>query len=186
MDRAIPASELEQLLSGVQQQCAGMERTVHGRDVREIVVSVIIVAIFAAMWPNFRTEPVTSLGIGLIILGAVLIIGVLLWSRKPAPLPFDATVLECSRNRLAWIDGQIRLLQNVVWWYVGPLTTGLLLFAWGRAGGDPVGFVVPGAFFLAVGAGVVYLNRWAVRCSLQPIREDLVRLIETLESTDGA
>jgi hypothetical protein len=186
MDRSIPAEELQKLMIGVQQRFGGMEKTVHGRDVREIVASLIVAVTFALMLPLFRSSPVAMLGIGLIILSAGLIICVLLSSRAPAPMPFDASVLECSRIRLAWMDRQIRLLRTVVWWYVAPLTTGLLVFAWGQTGGDPLGFGIQAAIFLAIGAGVVYLNRYAVRCSLQPVRDELARLIEALESTNGA
>jgi hypothetical protein len=184
MDRSIPADQLGQLMDGVQRRCAGVERQVHWRDVREIIASVILVAIFASMWPLYRSSPVAILGVALIILGAGLIIYVLLSSRTPEPLPFQASVLECSRHRLAWMDRQIGLLRTVAWWYVGPLISGVLLFNWGLAHGDLYAFVPQAVVAIVIGTGVVLLNQWAVRQAFEPVRDDLVRLIETLESTD--
>src|SRR5271165_3581038 len=135
MDRSISTSELQDLLNVVQQRCAGMERTIHGRDVREILAAVFVVGAFAAMWPLYRSSPVAILGVALICLGAAIIIYVLMSARKLEPLSFHASVLDFSRNRLAWLDNQIRLLRTVVWWYVAPLCIGCLLVTWGIARG---------------------------------------------------
>jgi len=182
MDRSIASPELYELMSVVQQRCAGTERHVHGRDVREILAAVFVVGAFAAMWPLYRSSRVAILGVALIILGAALIIYVLMSSRAPAPLSFHASVLEFSRHRLAWLDRQIRLLQTVAWWYVAPLCVGCLLLGWGVTGGQGLVFGLQALFTLAVGTGIVFLNQWTVRQALQPVRDDLLRLIEALES----
>jgi len=184
MDRSISSSELQDLLNVVQHRCTGMERTIHGRDVREILAAVFVVGAFASMWPIYRSSPVAILGVTLICLGAALIIYVLLSARKPEPLSFDASVLDFTRNRLAWLDGQIRLLRTVVWWYVAPLCTGLLLLHWGINRGAWLVFGLQALIVIAVAAGVVVLNQWAVRHSLQPVRDELARLIEALEIAD--
>jgi len=184
MDRSISSSELQDLLNFVQQRCAGMERTIHGRDVREILAAVFVVGAFAAMWPLYRSSPVAMLGVALICIGAALIIYVLMSAQKPEPLSFQASVLDCSRNHLAWLDGQIRLLRTVVWWYVAPMCAGVLLFTWGIARGAWLVFALQSLFTLAVATGIVVLNQWAVRRGLQPVRDDLARLIEVLETTD--
>jgi len=183
MDRSISSSKLQELLNVVQRRCAGMERSIHGRDVREILAAVFVVGGFAAMWPLYRSSPVAILGVALICLGAALTIYVLLSARKPEPLSFDASVLDFSRNRLAWFDSQIRLLRTVVWW-VAPLCVGCLLLNWGISRGAWLVFGLQALIALAVAAGIVVLNQWAVRRSLQPVRNDLARLIEALESAD--
>jgi hypothetical protein len=103
----------------------------------------------------------------------------------PKPLSFHASVLEFAGNRRAWLDRQVRLLQTVAWWYVAPLGAGCLLFGWGATGGAEPAFALHAIVVLAVGTGIVLLNRWAVRRYLLPVRDDLTRLIETLESTDA-
>jgi hypothetical protein len=184
MDRAIPTSELEKLLDMVQRRYAGIEHQVRGRDIREILVAVLVVGATAVMWPLCRSSPAAVLGFALIVLGAALIIYVLLSAKTTAPLPFQASVLEFSRNRLAWLDRQIRLLQTVVWWYVAPLSVGCLLLVWGLSGGAGLAFGVQALLVVAIGMGVVLLNQWTVRKYMQPVRDDLARLIEALDSRD--
>ena len=93
----------------------------------------------------------------------------------------QASVLECSREHLAWLDRQIVLLKNVIWWYVAPLCVGCLLFGWGLAHGSMLAFALHTVIVLAVGAGIVLLNQYAVRRSLQPVRDEVARLIDSLE-----
>ena len=139
---------------------------------------------FAAMWPIYRSSPAAILGVALIVCGAGFIVYSLLSSRTPAPTSFQASVLECSRNRLAWLDRQIGLLNSVLWWYVAPICLGSLLFGWGLTGGSPLAFGFHAVIILAIGAGIVRLNQWTVRQHLQPLRGEVVRLIENLERVD--
>ena len=75
------------------------------------------------------------------------------------------------RNRRAWLDGQISLLRSVVWWYVGPIGVGLLLFHWGLAKRFPDRLQRAGRDRPCRVYGVVLLNRWSVREALLPVRE---------------
>jgi hypothetical protein len=184
MERSISPSEIQALLDSVQKQYANLERSIHGRDVREIVAALLVVALFVAGWPLCRSSPAAISGIGLVCAGAVCITLVLLSARRPEPLPFGSSVLEFSRGRLAWLDRQIRLLQTVAWWYVAPICVGCLLFTWGITDGRWFAFGLQAVLTFAVGAGIIALNRWAVRKGLQPVRDDLARLIEALEPAD--
>jgi hypothetical protein len=184
MERSISPSELHELLNHVQERYTSMERTIHGRDLREIVAALLVAVLFAALWPVYRSSLIAVSGIGLICAGAVCITIVLLSARKPEPLPFGASVVEFSRSRLAWIDRQIRLLRTVAWWYVAPICVGCLLFTWGITGGSRPTFGLQVVFTIAVGVGIIALNRWAVRKSLQPIRDELARLIDALDAAN--
>ena len=161
-----------------------MERQVHVRDVCEVLAAVILVRAIAAAWPLYRSSLVAILGVALIFAGAALVIYVLMSAKATAPLPFHASVLECSRNRLVWLDRQIRMLRTVAWWYLGPLFGGSLLLHWGLTGGG-IAFGVVVLVLLAVGTGIVLLNQAAARRHLQPVREEVLRLIEALESADA-
>jgi hypothetical protein len=183
VDRPVSSTELQQVLVNVQQRCAGLERSVHWRDVREILAVVFGVAAFAAMWALYRTSFVASLGVAIIILGGTVIVYVLLSSRKQSVLPLNASVLEFSRQRLAWVDAQIHLLQTAVWWYVAPCFLGCLLVGWGLTGGRRLFFSLLVLLDVAVAAQIIHLNRRAARRDLQPIREEVARLIEVLETT---
>lgn len=181
LDRSLPPAEIDPFLLAVQQRYAELERQVHGRDVREILAALIVVGGFAALWPIYRSSPVAIAGVVLIICGAALIVYVLMSSRSREPESFQTSVLQCARHRRAWLDRQIVLLRNVVWWYVAPICAGSLLFGWGLAHGSIVAFTVHAAIVLAVCASIVVLNHSAVRRSLQPVRDEVSRLIDSLE-----
>jgi hypothetical protein len=183
-ERPVPPPELQALFQQTERRCHETERVVYSRDLREIVAALVVVGAFAAILPLCRSSPASMLGVAIIIAGGLVIVAVLLVSRKPAPLTFDLSMLEFCRRRLAWLDGQIRLLQTVVWWYVAPMTIGCLFFHWGLAGGLTPAFAVAALLTLAIAAGIVVLNHYAVRHAMEPVREQVVRLIETLEAGD--
>jgi hypothetical protein len=77
-------------------------------------------------------------------------------------------------------------LQTVAWWYIGPLFGGVLLLEWGITGYSRIAIAIAATIVIVVGAGLVVLNQRAVRNCLQPIRDDLKRLIDTLERPDAS
>jgi hypothetical protein len=184
MDRSIPPNDLNDLVAVVERRCTETERQVRGRDTREVLAALVVVGAFAAMWPLYRSSPVAVFGVALIVFGSALIVYMLMRSRTQDPAPFHNSVLEFSRTRLAWLDRQIRLLRNVVWWYVAPLAAGCLLFGWGLAGGRSVAFALHAVVVIAVATGIVLLNQWVVRRHLQPLRDNLARLIQSLEAKE--
>lgn len=179
-DRPMGPPEIRKVLEVVQGRYETVERTVHGRDVREILAALFVIAVFGAMWPIWRVSRVAIVGALIIMAGMGLIVLMLLSARKPAPLSFDTSVLEFSRRRLAWLDGQVRLLRSVAWWYVAPTFVGCLLIFWGLTHGDLLAFGPLALFDVAVAAFIIGLNRYAVRKSLLPVREDVARLVDAL------
>ena len=184
MERSISPSELDQLLSVVQGRCAEMERQVHGRDVREILAAVFVVGAFAAMWPIYRSSPVAILGVVLIVCGAAFIVYVsaVLENSCAHVLPgFGAGMLAEPSGVARSPDRPPEQRFLVV---CGPICLGCLLFGWGLTGGSPLAFGFHAVIILAIGAGIVRLNQWTVRQHLQPLRGEVVRLIENLERVD--
>jgi hypothetical protein len=185
VDRPLAADRFKELLSVAQQKYSKLERTVYWRDLREIAAAMFVMVAFAAGWPAFyRKSLVAAAGAGILILAPPFIVYMLIRARRPIALPLDASVLDCSRQRLTWLDRQIQLLQTVAYWYVAPIFVGIVLFDWGLARGHWLFFsahVATSALFCLF---VIFLNRRAVRKQLLPIREELVQVIAGLERAD--
>ena len=179
----VSATELQQLVLAAQQRYGELERKLHWRDVREILLGMLVVAGFAAGWPMYRSSLVASLVVAVIMVSAPIIMFVQISASKPASTPFTAAVLEFSRQKLAWLDRQISLLQTMVWWSVAPLFTGCMLVFWGLTPGKWLPFCILTLFAISVSAVVVFWNRRSVRIQLMPMRQELAALIETLEPT---
>jgi hypothetical protein len=185
VNRSAGSADLQRLLVAIQEQCDGLERSAHRRDVREILTAIVVVAFFAAGWPVFRHSMAASLGMALIVLGYFIFVFALLVARRPAPMPLNASVLEFSRQRLAWIDRQIHLLTTAVWWYVTPSFVGVPLAAWGLTSGNHIFFIVLTLFFIVASVQYVYSRRRTARNRWQPVRDEIARLLEDLEAMNS-
>jgi hypothetical protein len=180
--RPTAAPDVRQLLQNAQRRFGNLEKTIFWRDVREILAGVLVVCCFAGAWPIFRTSAVASVGVAIIILSTPLIIYTLLAANRSRTPQFTTSVLDFSRQKLAWVDRQIRLLQTVVVWYVAPLFVGIMLAAWGLTPGRWLMFAQISAMTIAVMFVTLWLNRRSVQNDLLPVRRELVELIESLES----
>jgi hypothetical protein len=82
------------------------------------------------------------------------------------------------------VDTQIRLLENVLWWYIAPMAVGLGLVVLGDDGLSwfTLGYGAAVAVFCAV---VYVLNQRTVRRSLRPRREKWTRLLRRLEAASS-
>lgn len=97
---------------------------------------------------------------------------------------------------LAEVDRQIRLLRDILWWYLLPLGLSMLPFVIHVALRERLGVwwaVVPPVVLIGFGSAVFYfvyrLNQAAVRTTLEPRRAELAALLESLggpESTADA
>jgi hypothetical protein len=88
-----------------------------------------------------------------------------------------AELLETERTK---VEGQIRLLESVVSWYIVPPAVGAMLIVIGL---DGLSWFTAGyaLFTLAIAVLVYWLNRLAVRHDLRPRRAQLERLIQELK-----
>jgi hypothetical protein len=106
--------------------------------------------------------------------------------------PAVPALLGSARESLAQVEHQIRLLRNVLWWYLLPFLIPILVFfahvAW-RTSQDWLeraaffGFL--SSFVVALYGWIYWLNQRAVRLQLEPRRQELLALVASLgdEST---
>lgn len=170
----------ERLLEWVRVESETFERKIRRQDLFETLAAVFVVAAFGY-------EAATSTT-WLARIGALIVVGssvfVVWWLRRArkagAVRSMDLPVAERLRAERERIDLQIRLLETVLWWYVGPLAVGAVLFALGLE----TGTVATTLTLSVVAAGCVFvwwLNRRVVRRRLRPRRDEMTRSLDGLQ-----
>lgn len=173
----------EQLLRHVKAEAEAFDERIRRRDRREMIAAGLVFLFFATM----LLDPSWLVRIGaLVVMGSS---GGIVWilrrarrgERAPAP---DRPLAERIRAEREKVDTQIRLLETVLWWYIGPMAVGLGLVVLGDDGLSwfTLGYGAAVAVFCAV---VYVLNQRTVRRSLRPRREKWTRLLRRLEASSS-
>ena len=169
----------DEMLQLVKRESSVFERTIARRDRREVVAGIIVAMVFL---PLLLTGPWLS-RVGVLVVFAAF---ALIYRRLGAARRVEAservdlslaTLLETERSK---VEGQIRLLESVVSWYIIPPAVGAMLIVIGL---DGLSWFTAGyaLFTLAIAVLVYWLNRLAVRHDLRPRRAQLDRLIQELQ-----
>ncbi|HEU4586415.1 MAG TPA: hypothetical protein VFR95_11740 [Gemmatimonadaceae bacterium] len=169
----------DEMLQFVKRESSAFDRTIARRDRREVIAGIIVAMVFL---PLLLTGPWLSRVGVLVVLAAIALIYRRLGAarRVEAGERVDlslATLLETERSK---VEGQIRLLESVVSWYIIPPAVGAMLIVIGL---DGLSWFTAGyaLFTLAIAVLVYWLNRLAVRHDLRPRRAQLDRLIQELQ-----
>lgn len=160
------------------------------RDVAETAVAVSVAVFFGSVARFGGT--LMQIGAAVVIASSAAIVIVLHTVRgRGAQLP-DANVRHRLQGELRAVERQIRLLRNVLYWYIGPLFLGGLLFGVGVMISLPAPRGISAGTLLAlgvlsqmfilvtVGTAIYKLNQVAVRRRLEPLREELIRSLGSL------
>jgi len=177
---AFPEWPIVELVSSIQAKLKRFNRIIFWRDVREIGLALVLILFFGRLIWTARSV-MSRMGAGVIIAGLILVIAKLLRARlKKRKGKPEANIKEFFSAERDGIDAQIRLLRSVPWWYLGPLIFGVNVFFVGARGLSLASFVYLIAT-LILAAFIYRLNLMAVKKQLQPLREELNRLLHDLE-----
>jgi hypothetical protein len=181
---AVDADQLVQEFRRGQQRFAAM---IFWRDVREVVVSLILLPVWVGMgvgiglpWTWYLMMP------GIVWIAAFITVDRRHQRRRRA-LPGDPLVRGVESS-LAEVEHQIWLLRNVHWWYLLPLAAPMLAFfahTFWRLSRRGVWEAAIATSFVTVVVGGVYtwiywINQKAVRSTLEPRRQELTSLLRSL------
>jgi hypothetical protein len=187
------AVDAEVVLKLVQRSHRTLQYLIFWRDVREVGIAAMLAAFFvfvgvsAHFWPCCATA-------GFCLFVGLFMLGDRLRMKWKTPTPGE-TIVAWTDSSLAEVKHQIWLLTNVLWWYLLPLWLGCVVLigfvgsmAWGspfagwgwRTGAYPMIFMVT---FTALCYGVYRLNQYVVRTELQPRKEELQTLLESLKGS---
>ena len=180
-------SKADLLLEEVRRSQRRFTATIFWRDVREVGICLLLLPLWVHLGVK-RSSPWTWY---LAVPAALWIAGYLLADRMrhkrqlPGPGEPLRRYVEIS---LAQVGHQIRLLRNVLWWYLLPIALAMLAFfgqvAWQeRSGGWWTALAVSEVVALGVVvlAGVYWLNQYVVRTDLEPRCRELEAMLMSLE-----
>ena len=185
--------DAELLLKELRRSQRYFAATILWRDVREVGTSLLMVPVwlylgvkYSLPWTWYLTVP------ALLWIAGYMLADRMRHKRQP-PEPGEP-LRQRVESSLAQVEHQIRLLRNVLWWYLLPLFLPMLAFfgqvAWQeRSGGWWTALAVSPVVALGaiVFAGVYWLNQYAVRAGLEPRRRELESLLMSLDDeTHGA
>jgi CubicO group peptidase (beta-lactamase class C family) len=184
--------DTELLAQAVQKSHRGFQSTINGRDIREVGVALLLL-IYWVYKGLTKTMPWTW---WLAVPALVWIAGFILVDRKrhpqrPSepgePLSFYA------KEALTQVEHQIWLLRNVFWWYLLPLGISMMAFfiqtSWTRSDSwwDFLLAVASSSLFVFVIYGAIHwMNQYAVQKDLEPRRQDLLKLVKSIESESNS
>lgn len=160
---------------------------IYARDVREVGVALLLVPVWIVMgiklsslWTWYLTIPTLLWIAGFMTVDRIR-------QRRRQPKPGD-NLRSSVENSLAQVEHQIWLLRNVLWWYLLPPFIALMIWithlAWrSRDGGleSLAGFAVAAVVIALVDWFIYWLNQHAVRKTLEPRRQELRTLLQSLD-----
>lgn len=180
------------LFNEVRRNKRSFESAIFGRDIREVGVAILLVVFFLYFGIKDNLWPMWLLAL-LCLWVAVFMVADRIIQKRRQPKQSDS-LANCIQSSLTQINHQIWLLKNVLWWYLGPLGVGLII--WFSYCGisvmvtekPTIGFL----FFILtciVGTillywGIYWLNQRAVRTELTPRKEELEELLDSLKNSD--
>lgn len=174
------------LLNEVRRNQNHLSTTLFWRDFREVGAATVMIFFFTRQglrshdWTDFMLAAI-CFAVGLFILVDRLV------QRKKLPASAD-TLKDCIQASIAQVSHQTWLLKNVLWWYILPLSGGLLISAVvadlreGLTQAQLASGLLRESVFLFLLSWAVYsLNQGAVRKSLEPRRRELEKVLEELD-----
>ena len=158
-------------------------RVFDGRDIREFGACILVFVVF---FPLVFTEMPLMARLGSMVSSvAAVFIGSVLWHGRcrHRVLP-ELSVHEFLAAEIDHLDYQIRLLRSVSWWYLAPLAVGFLMFIWGLWP-TPTALAASAVYYI-IDRTIYYLNQWAIINDLQPQRETLEIVYQSLNEVAEA
>jgi len=154
-------------LEEIRRRARQFEKRIGRRNVREYVGAALGIAAFAFYIFKF-SSPMIRAGSALIIAGMICIVIQIYKRASPGMLPADAPLTDSIAFHRGELVRQRDLLRSVVWWYIGPIIPGLVVFLAGITPRRGAGSLLSAVPLLCIFGLVVWANhRAAVRLERQ-------------------
>jgi len=186
---ALPKLSDEAQIATLKKRMKRFDKTIQWRDYREVAACIVIIVYFGWHLLVGKYPALMQAGFVVLIGSAGFIAWKLIGSKLRLPkAEADAPVFDVVKVELQKVGNQIGLLQSVAWWYLLPLFVGMMLCTWGGSGSFSTN-LFGSSFTFVIYAFIYWLNQFAVKRSLLPLKqalEALLRSTETGEPLDQA
>lgn len=178
----VPNKKGDEMLHLAIERTRALDRQIAARNALECAAALFITAFFG--WAAWRAPSLLEqLGLAIVSLGGLWIIYYIRhYGRGPSEVDAGLDLAAYRKVLLENYSRQIRLLQTVQYWYLGPLYAGLLIANAGtalrlaREGRSVVSPVLTVALVTLVFAGILLLNQRAGVGRMKSVRKELVEL----------
>jgi len=178
------------LLKEVQRNKRYFESAIFWRDVREVGVAFLMFLFFLYFGLKMKIWSLHATALLTLSVGVFMVVDRIVQKRKRPEL--TGALMVYIENSLAQVVHQIWLLKNVLWWYLLPLSIAIAVFighlAWlirDLPGRGLIFLSVYCVFCVLLFWGVYLLNQRAVRKELNPRKEELEQLLNSLKNANG-
>ena len=125
-----PVENTPMPLEEIRRKARQFEKRISRRNLREYVGAALGIAAFTFYIFKF-SSPMIRAGSALIIAGMICIVIQIYKRASPGTLPADAPLTDSIAFHRVELVRQRDLLRSVVWWYIGPIIPGLVVFGLG-------------------------------------------------------
>ncbi|MGZ4963168.1 MAG: M23 family metallopeptidase [Limisphaerales bacterium] len=176
-----PTVSAAQLVSAMQTKMSDFRRKLLARDARELLGCVFILVIFGVFFANAETR-MARFGDFIVMASAIFIGWRIIHARRTTPpAKPDASTVEALRAELHSVRTQSQLLRSVLWWYLLPIGSGVLISVWGDNNETPfqITFTLTIIFTYAF---IYWVNQRARTKYLVPAQAQLEALVHAAET----
>ncbi len=175
-------ADIGKLNNELKDKLIDINKKIKRRNVTEISAAALMIPIFAYM--AFRyDQPLLKIGALVIVVGMFLIIYRLLTSRRRTPDINNTTVLDYLTDRQRYIKIQIKLISSVLYWYILPCYTGMILMFLGF-NTTPIHTSINIMFATTVCTIIYIMNKRAVNRELLPLLKQTENIINNYKNGD--
>lgn len=173
--------EKSRLMIDVQSNLDTLHRKIKYRDLAEQLGAMVGMPVFAYYAYHFPFV-LTKIASVLIIVWGIYVIYRLRNARKHKPTAFTETYLQYLYKSRAYINIQMQMLDNILYWYILPAMLLMILFVLGPGiAGRLLKILKTSAGIVALSVVIYYLNKRAVKTQFIPRLEKIDRLIKVME-----
>lgn len=179
IDKTVELFNKKNSITDIKKKAEAFNKSIFWRDIRESFAAVILCIIF--IYQGFHSSNSVYKAGCFISAAGCIFIAIFLYIKKMQFSKTDYTedINHNLKNSLSQVNAQIWLLRNVFWWYLLPLIPGIFIQNFTHESISKVWiFNIVTVLILIL---VYWLNQWAVKKSLLPLKSDLEAIISETE-----